>query len=80
MGLTSQLNSKYKRQINDGKFPICYLCGQRITRIQDVTQDHILPKALGGQTVPANLVVSHKDCNNKKGSLTVQEWFDRQRE
>ena len=80
MGLTSQLNRKYRAFIARGIYPVCYLCGKKITKQNEVSQDHLIPKALGGETVEPNLICSHKLCNNKKGSLTVQEWFDRQRE
>lgn len=80
MGLTSQLNSKYKRQIHDVKFPICYLCGKTIKRQNEVSQDHLICKSAGGKTIADNLCIAHKVCNNKRGSMTVQQWFDRQRE
>lgn len=79
-GLVSALNKKYREQIRTGHFPICYLCGLPIKKQNQVSQDHIIPKALGGDTVQINLVCTHKKCNNDKGAMTVQEWFDRQRE
>ena len=79
MGLTSQLNRKYRALIARGIYPVCYLCGKKITNQNEVSQDHLIPKALGGETVEPNLICSHKLCNNQKGSLTVQQWFDRQR-
>ena len=79
MGLTSQLNRKYRSLIARGIYPVCYLCGKKITKQNEVSQDHLIPKALGGETIEPNLICSHKLCNNKKGSLTVQEWFERQR-
>lgn len=79
-GLVSALNRKYRKQIQAGIFPLCYLCGELIRKQNEVSQDHAIAKSLGGQTSRENLVVSHKKCNNEKGSMTLQQWFDRQRE
>ena len=80
MGLTSQLNRKYRALIAIKQYPICYLCGQPIKKQNEVSQDHLICKSAGGITSPENLSVAHKICNNKRGCLTVQEWFDRQRQ
>jgi len=80
MGLTSHLNRHYRILIKQGRFPICYLCGKPIKKQNEVSQDHLIPKALSGKTVEENLCICHKLCNNKKGMMTVQQWFDRQRE
>lgn len=79
MGLASQLNKHYRALIRQGKYPVCYLCGRLILKQSEVSQDHAIAKSMGGQTIEANLVVSHKKCNNDKGSMTLQQWFDRQR-
>lgn len=76
MGLTSQLNRKYRALIAIGRFPICYLCGKPIKKQNEVSQDHLICKSAGGQTVEENLSITHKLCNNRRGSLTVQQWFD----
>lgn len=78
MGLTSQLNRKYRALIAAGVYPICYLCGKPITKQNDVSQDHILALARHGETSEENLCVSHKLCNSMKGMLTLQQWFDLQ--
>lgn len=80
MGLTSHLNRHYRILIKQGIFPLCYLCGKPIKKQNEVSSDHIIPKALGGATIEENLACVHKVCNNKKGCLTVQQFFDRQRE
>jgi len=80
MGLTSQLNRKYRSMIARGEYPICYLCGKKITKKNEVSQDHAIAKSRGGLTIEANLICSHKKCNNDKGDMTLQQWFDRQRE
>lgn len=80
MGLTSQLNRKYRAMIARGEYPICYLCGEPIKKQNEVSQDHIIAKANSGSTTLANLATVHKVCNSNKGSMTLQQWFDRQRE
>ena len=78
MGLTSELNRKYRALIRLGRFPICYLCGQEIRNPNEVSQDHTIPKSMGGQTREENLVVAHRVCNSKKGCMTISEWFSLQ--
>lgn len=78
MGLTSELNRKYRSMIARGRYPVCYLCGQMITNQSEVSQDHTIPKSMGGQTREENLVVAHKLCNNQKGCLTLQQWNELQ--
>lgn len=80
MGLTSQLNRKYRALIARGIYPVCYLCGQLITKQNDVSQDHLVAKSVKNITIPENLVCVHRACNSKRGCISVQEWFDRQRE
>lgn len=80
MGLTSQLNRKYRAMIAKREYPVCYLCGKTIKRQNEVSQDHLICKSAGGKTTADNLCIAHKVCNNKRGSMTVQQWFDRQRE
>lgn len=76
MGLTSQLNRRYRAMIARGEYPVCYLCGEKITKQNQISQDHLIPKALGGQTIEPNLVCSHKICNSQKGCLTVAQFFE----
>ena len=63
----SRLNRMYRQQIREGNYPTCYLCKQPITKESEVSQDHLLPKSLGGTSSPKNLVVAHKFCNSKRG-------------
>jgi len=78
MGLTSELNRKYRAMISRGVYPVCYLCGQLITHQSEVSQDHTIPKSMGGQTREENLVVAHRVCNSKKGSMNIQEFLEQQ--
>ena len=64
-----------KKRIARGEFQICGLCGGKITKPDDLSQDHIIPKCQGGETVASNLLPAHKRCNNDKGSLNIKEWY-----
>ena len=66
MGVSS-LNRKYREEIRNGNYPVCYLCKEPITKEEEVTQDHILPKSLGGTSSPKNLAVAHRRCNQRRG-------------
>jgi 5-methylcytosine-specific restriction endonuclease McrA len=35
--------------------------------------DHVIPKSRGGTDTPDNVVLAHKDVNNRKGNKTPQE-------
>lgn len=79
MGLTSQLNRKYRSLIARGIYPVCHLCGKQIIHQNEVSQDHLICLSSSGPTIKENLCVAHKICNNKRGNMTLQQWFDRQR-
>lgn len=66
MGVGS-LNRHYREEIRKGNYPTCYLCKKPITRESEVSQDHLLPKSLGGSSNRNNLVVAHKYCNSRRG-------------
>jgi 5-methylcytosine-specific restriction endonuclease McrA len=45
----------------------CPLCGTTITTA-NAELDHIVARALGGQSVPSNVRITCKRCNGKRGS------------
>jgi 5-methylcytosine-specific restriction endonuclease McrA len=47
----------------------CQYCGAR----QDLTFDHLVPRALGGQTTWENVVTACSDCNLQKGGLAPRD-------
>lgn len=77
MGLTSQLNRKCRSMIARGIYPICYLCGEPIKKQNEVSQDHLICASNNGPTIIENLCSAHKVCNNRRGNMTLQQWFDR---
>lgn len=50
----------------------CHYCGAAVSGAQ-LHRDHFLPKKLGGNSLPENLVPSCGPCNSIKGSRTVDE-------
>lgn len=52
---------------------ICYYCGGRF-RPAELTMDHLVPVARGGQSTRGNLVTCCKECNNRKKSMLPLEW------
>ena len=47
--------------------PICSICGNRISLIDDAALDHDQKYWLGGKTIPENANLTHRLCNLKKG-------------
>lgn len=50
----------------------CQYCGER-KPIEELTYDHIMPKARGGTTCWENIVTACHDCNLRKGGRTPRE-------
>jgi 5-methylcytosine-specific restriction endonuclease McrA len=47
----------------------CVYCGHS----QDLTLDHVQPRAKGGRTQWTNLVTACRRCNSQKGDLSLEE-------
>lgn len=50
----------------------CYICNRKMP-IEELTVDHMIPKALGGKSSMDNLRCCCKLCNNLKGQLAFSE-------
>ena len=50
----------------------CFYCGQTVSGFE---VEHMLPKARGGSNRIDNLTLSCHDCNEKKGTLTAEEFI-----
>lgn len=57
----------WKNQLGKG---VCYHCGERF-HPKDLTMDHLIPIARGGQSAKGNVVPSCKPCNTHKGYKTA---------
>jgi 5-methylcytosine-specific restriction endonuclease McrA len=51
---------------------ICQYCAQEFAT-DDLTMDHIVPRAQGGEKSWKNIVASCKPCNQKKGNRTPEQ-------
>ena len=60
----------WKRRVAKGK---CYYCGSA-TPPKELTMDHIVPIARGGQSTRGNVVPCCKTCNTAKKQLLPMEW------
>jgi 5-methylcytosine-specific restriction endonuclease McrA len=49
----------------------CAICGERGTRYDPLTIDHITPVRDGGTNHPTNLRVAHRSCNSRRGTKTA---------
>ena len=45
----------------------CCICGRDMT-IEDATFEHAVPVTRGGRDALCNLLVAHRECNQKKGN------------
>lgn len=50
----------------------CFYCGKTVS---DFEVEHMLPKSKGGSNRIDNLTLSCHDCNEKKGTLTAEEFI-----
>lgn len=50
----------------------CQYCGERC-RTDELTYDHVIPRASGGTTVWENIVACCYDCNSRKGGRTPEQ-------
>ena len=50
----------------------CQYCGDHKSA-RDLTLDHILPRAQGGESTPQNLVAACVGCNQRKGNRTPEQ-------
>ena len=50
----------------------CQYCGDH-RHASDLTLDHILPRAQGGEATPQNLVTACIKCNQRKGNRTPEQ-------
>lgn len=50
----------------------CQYCGKR-TPVDDLTLDHITPRAQAGASTPENLVTACVPCNNRKADRTPEQ-------
>lgn len=50
---------------------VCALCSKPIESEEELTVDHIIPRAMGGATTYENCQLAHKECNLRKGNKYI---------
>lgn len=73
---TNELKRLYAMLIAHGIYPVCPLCKEPISSINDFTWDHIVPRSRGGKDHISNMVPVHAKCNEERGKTFVDELFD----
>lgn len=61
------------------EYPICFLSGEPIIRLDDITKEHYCPKSRVPMTVwnhPYNIKPAIKIINSIKGNLLPCEWYE----
>lgn len=69
---TLQVLSRKNIYLRDGYR--CQYCGQQFP-VRDLTLDHLIPRAQGGQDAWENLVTACKDDNHAKADRTPEQWL-----
>ncbi|GAA3399569.1 hypothetical protein GCM10020370_00560 [Paenibacillus hodogayensis] len=64
-------NKSFRRFILARDRNICHFCGE-----YGDTIDHLLPRAKGGHTTPANCVCACNLCNQTKAALSLDEFME----
>jgi 5-methylcytosine-specific restriction endonuclease McrA len=71
--------SRRKQRVKYGKLSIfardrwiCQYCGSK-AGTEDLTRDHVLPRAQGGKSCWENVVTACRGCNSKKANRTPQQ-------
>lgn len=59
----------YKLKGNDR----CHYCGKHVEKSK-ITLDHVYPQALGGPTIPQNMVPCCRNCNGKKEDMRPEQF------
>lgn len=60
----------------------CYLCGDKVYKTEDSNHnyypciEHVIPIIKGGTHTWDNVKLAHRICNNHKGTMTEEEYFE----
>ena len=72
----NEVKRLYAMLIVHGIYPVCPLCKEPISSINDFTWDHIVPRSRGGSDHISNMAPTHAKCNENKGKVFVDTFFD----
>lgn len=62
-----------RRALEGAKKCCCYLCGRDLT-VEQITLDHVKPKAAGGGNSSDNLRICCRRCNMYRATMPVTYW------
>lgn len=71
---SSEAKRLWRRAIKEYFGKTCVYCGATY-ELQQLTLDHVHPKALGGDSNTNNLVPACKCCNHSKGTRNWKDWM-----
>lgn len=60
----------------DVVFIFCYYCGKVLNGRRDKSKDHIIPVSKYGNNEGVNKVDCCRSCNELKGSLTLEKFYE----
>lgn len=72
MGRSRVMLGRYRASLKATGSVTCGICLQPITHQDDLTVDHIYPRALGGNSRMTNLQPAHSRCNSQKGNKIIK--------
>jgi len=70
-------------EIGDRDHWVCQICFRQVNRYMPPSQqwsafyptlDHVIPLEQGGKHIPANVQLTHRQCNEDKDNHTPDEW------
>jgi 5-methylcytosine-specific restriction endonuclease McrA len=64
-----EIDSSFVRQRDNS---LCHLCGKWVD-VGEMSLDHVVPLAKGGQHTLNNVKLAHKVCNSRKGDKLMGE-------
>lgn len=68
---SSEAKRKWKESIKEHWNHECAYCGET----ENLTLDHLIPKARGGSDKVTNMVCACENCNHSKGQQFWSEWY-----
>lgn len=78
MAKTNSVKKEFKKKqkhLIRKKNCVCYLCGQLILKINELSIDHVTPISKGGSDEISNLKATHKKCNSDKNDKLLDEYL-----
>jgi 5-methylcytosine-specific restriction endonuclease McrA len=70
--LRRRRNTLYRMALKRGNGNVlCLICGKHVCEA-DVSLEHIRPRSRGGSDDMSNLGITHRACNTKRGSRSIE--------